>query len=79
MILLLKKDFEYIKENVNEKEALEKSKYEYKMHIKKKFRDQLFTELKVTQETHSKIREIQYKKFKIHDFQQARSLYRFKL
>ena len=59
--------------------AFEKSQYEYKMHIKKKVRDQVFTELKVTQETHSKVREIQYKKFKIHDFQKSRTLYRFKL
>ena len=64
----LKKDFEYIKEDVNKKEAFEKSKYEYKMHIKKKVRDQVFTELKVTQDTHSKVREIQYKKFKIQEY-----------
>ena len=64
----LKKDFEYIKEDVNKKEAFEKSKYEYKMHIKKKVRDQVFTELKVTQDTHSKVREIQNKKFKIQEY-----------
>ena len=38
------------------------------MHIKKKVRDQVFIDLKELQKTHSKVKEIQYKTFKLQEY-----------
>ena len=64
----LKEDFKYIKEDINETEAKEKTKYEYKKLIKKKVREQVFLGLKLVKESHSKVREIQYSKFQIQEY-----------
>ena len=64
----LKEDFKYIKEDINETEAKEKTKYDYKKLIKKKVREQVFLGLKLVKESHSKVREIQYSKFQIQEY-----------
>ena len=60
--------FKYIKEDIKETEAKEKTKYEYKKLIKKKVREQVFLGLKLVKESHSKVREIQYSKFQIQEY-----------
>ena len=64
----LKEDFNYIKEDIDETEAKEKTKYEYKKLIKRKVREQVFLGLKLVKESYIKVREIQYSKFQIQEY-----------
>ena len=57
-IIQLKKDSQFINEEINEKEAQEMTKYEYKSMKKTKVRKRVFENLKTIQQTHSKVREI---------------------
>ena len=57
-IIQLKKDYQFINEEINEKEAQEMTKYEYKSMKKTKVRKRVFENLKTIQQTHSKVREI---------------------
>ena len=45
-IIQIKEDFQFINEEINEKEALEISKYEFKSMIKKKVKQRVFENLK---------------------------------
>jgi hypothetical protein len=67
-IQYLKEDFKYIKEDINETEAKEKTKHEYKTLIKKKVRQQVFLVLKVVQQSHSKVKEIKYNRFQTQEY-----------
>ena len=73
-ILHLKDDFKFIGEDVNETEAVEKSKFEYKTMIKKKVKLKVFENLKNVQQSHSKVREICYKTFQVQDYMSSHVL-----
>ena len=57
---ILKEDFKYIREEVNEEDAKSTSKFEYKKNIKNKIRQKVFEDLKQVKQTHNKVRNIQY-------------------
>jgi hypothetical protein len=65
---ILKEDFRYISEEVNEEDAKSISKFEYKKNIKNKIRQRVFEELKQVKDTHSKVRNIQYESFEIQEY-----------
>ena len=70
----LKEDFQFINENINEKDAQEMSKFQYKSMIKKKIKLKVFENLKDVQKTHSKVREICYQTFKMQDYMKSHML-----
>ena len=60
---LVKSDWELIGETMNEEYIRTSNKNTYKKHIKKKIREAAFMYLKDQQKMHSKIKDIEYKKF----------------
>ena len=64
-ICLVKSDLEYIEEPYNEQNIASMNKSQFKIHIKKKLNQAVFNSLKVLQNTHSKVRDVKYFKFKI--------------
>ena len=67
-IQYLQEDFELIGEYTNEKLAKETSKVEYKNFIKRSVREKVFQNLKKTQQTHTKVKQISYNTFKLQDY-----------
>ena len=65
---ILKEDFKYISEEVNEEDAKSTSKFEYKKNIKNKIRQKVFEDLKQVKETHRKVRNIKYESFEIQEY-----------
>ena len=60
-VKLLENDFKVIKSEQNDITIQNTSKYEYKQSIKKKIKASAFNYLKEIQETHTKVRDIEYK------------------
>ena len=60
-VKLLENDFKVIKSQQNDITIQNTSKYEYKQSIKKKIKAAAFNYLKEIQETHTKVRDIEYK------------------
>ena len=71
---ILKEDFKFIGEEVNEEEAKVTTKIEYKKRIRNKVRQKVFDELKQIKETHSKVRNIHYEQFKIQEYMKSNCL-----
>ena len=67
-ICLVKIALEYIDEPYNENNIVSMNKTQFKMHIRKKLNQSIFNSLKVLQDTHSKVRDIKYKQFKIQPY-----------
>ena len=64
-INLLKEDFAFIEENMDEMKIAEKSEQSYKNEIKEKVKNATFKEYIRLKKTHSKIKDITYDKFEI--------------
>ena len=62
-IELVKTDLDMIGEPFNEEEIISKNKNTFKTHIKRKVIEAAFRDLKNTQRTHSKVKDIVYEKF----------------
>ena len=67
-ICLVKRDLEDINEPFDEEKIASLSKLQLKTHIRKKIGQLVFNDLKLKQDTHSKIRDIKYSQFKIQPY-----------
>ena len=65
---LIKKDFEVIKEDYNERKVQNMSKNEYKKHVKSRIKSAALDYLKEIQGTHSKIKHIKYDELKAQEY-----------
>ena len=64
----LEKDFEAIGEVIDEDIIANKTNTEHKRYIKNRVREVAFKDLKIKQSTHSKVKNIQYLKFKVQEY-----------
>ena len=67
-IELVRKDMEVIGQDFNEEYIKSESKSQFKSHIKKKIREAALKELKLIQNTHTKVRDIKYETFKVQPY-----------
>jgi hypothetical protein len=65
---LIKKDFEVIKEDYNERKVQNMSKNEYKKHVKSRIKSAALDYLKEIQGTHSKIKHIKYDELEAQEY-----------
>ena len=63
-LCLVKSDLEQIGENLNQEKIMYMSKIQFKTHIKKLLSQQILSDLKVLQNTYSKVRDIKYPHFR---------------
>ena len=73
-IELVKQDLNDIGEDFDEEKIRCQTKTIFKAHIKNKIKEAVFTKLKDTKKTHSKIRDITYDQFKIQPYLNSFSL-----
>ena len=73
-INLLKEDFKYIGQDLNEEEAKSTGRTEYKKVIKSKVREKVFIDLNLIKETHSKVQNIQYETFETQEYMKNNNL-----
>ena len=73
-IQFLKEDFALIGEEINEKIAQDTSSQDYKKIIKERIRQKVFNNLKAIQESHTKVKDIQYDTFKIQSYMKSHIL-----